>query len=264
MLEKVNQVVAQASLENAISQADFETVYRAAVAMEYAPEASHKLLHIVTQRPYESTSMALSSFYVTEKLVERFMQVQRERLLSFLRSARGSDTAVLAGLRGSLFEGLAHRLLQAGGRFKVRCLDASAASTEVELPSSTAHPVLSPTDIGAAPAGAYCEPRHPNFPAVDAVLLPRQLFQMTVSPQHEVPHAALVAVLKQLPPAERYDLYFVVPEDQFGNFQAQPFVGADGRVLTRLDARVKCVRQWALCISLGSTGPLPTLQNLTI
>jgi hypothetical protein len=78
------------------------------------------------------------------------------------------------------------------------------------------------------------------------------MFQMTVSTTHSVKHMALKRVLEQLDGLPRYDLYFVVPEDIFPSFGAQLFVRADNdnKPVTVLDARVKRVQQWALCITL--------------
>ena len=99
----------------------------------------------------------------------------------------------------------------------------------------------------------YCQPIARNFPAVDAVKLPGSLFQMTVSLSHSINYTALKSVLESMPDCASYDLYFFVPEDIFSDFASQSIVGMDEALtMTTPNARVLCVRQWALCIRIQS------------
>jgi hypothetical protein len=248
VLEKLPDPAAQLSLQEALSTADIDSVLRAVGQIDAAGSASHRLLHIVTARPYVEKLISTCSRYVADQLAEKFATIQRDRLLSFLSTEK--MPSLLSGLRGDLFEPYAHTVLRAGGTFTVRRLDCVSSAEELELPTSTLRSVRSVVDLASCSAGDYCQPTGRNFPAVDAVLLPSLLFQMTVSLSHSINRSALKSALAQLPVEDFYDFYFVVPENSFLTFRAQPYVDSSGKVLKDSDASVECVRQWALCLPL--------------
>ena len=254
VLEQLRDEGAQLLLQEAIDTADVRGIWNSAGQIDAAPEASHRLLHIQVQRPYVRKSVTFGTRYIVDCLLNRFLEQQESELSRFLISSASS--ANLGPLRGDVFEGYAHRVLRNGGDFRVRCLNGPDAGTEDTLHLACCDGVYSirePADLAKCPSDAhYCKPVYPNFPAVDALMLPGNLFQMTVSKTHSVKHAALKRVLEQLPDVSPYNLYFVVPEDIYPSFCAQQFVRADdaSKTVTVLDARVKRVQQWALCISL--------------
>jgi hypothetical protein len=259
VLEKLRDEAAQLSLQDAIDTAKLGVIQSSVGQVDSAPEASHRLLHILTQRPYVRKSVTFGTQHILDQLTTRFLTLQARGMMTFLVSSAFSSQ--LATVRGDLFEAYAHRVLCSGGDFCVRCLSgrgavAVAVDTMLQLPRSTGvHPVQRPEDLALCPsADDYCQPVIRNFPAVDGVKLPGFLFQMTVSTTHNIKHAALKTVLAQLPDAPQYDLYFVVPEDIYHEYAAQKFVGTDDKEMTNLDARVQRVQQWALCIPLH--GPL--------
>ena len=254
VLEKLRDDGVQLLLQEAIDTADVRTIWNAAGQIDAAPEASHRLLHIQTQRPYIRKSVTIGTRYIVDCLLNRFLEQQASEVSSFLISSASSPN--LGTVRGDMFEEYAHRVLRNGGDFRVRCLDGPDSGTEdtLHLASCTGvHPIREPADLASCPSDAhYCKPTIPNFPAVDALKLPGIMFQMTVSTTHSVKHTALKRVVEQLDDLPRYDLYFVVPEDIFPSFGAQLFVRADNdsKPVTVVDARVKRVQQWALCITL--------------
>jgi hypothetical protein len=254
VLEKLRDEAAQQSLQEALDAADVGAIRKAIGQIDAAPEASHRILHIVTQRPYVSKSIAFGSAYIRNRLAELLFSEQRQAITDFLVGSASSPQ--LAGVRGDLFEAFAHRVLSGGGAFPVRSLDDGAESTLQLSSCAGTHPVRSPSDLAQCPSSLhYCQPTVRNFPAVDSAILPRSLFQMTVSPSHPVKHAALTRVLDSMPDARCYDLYFVVPDDVYPQFVAvQPFVRSDDETtaVAALDARVQRVKQWALCVRLQS------------
>ena len=259
VLEKLRDDGVQLLLQEAIDTADVRTIWNAAGQIDAAPEASHRLLHIQTQRPYIRKSVTIGTRYIVDCLLNRFLEQQASEVRSFLIASASSPN--LGTVRGDMFEGYAHRMLRNGGDFRVRCLDGPDSGTEdvLHLACCTGvHPIREPADLALCPSDAhYCKPTNSNFPAVDALKLPDMMFQMTVSTTHSVKHTALTRVLEQLDDLPRYNLYFVVPEDIFPSFCAQLYVRADGdsKTVTVVDARVKRVKQWALCITLHG---LPT------
>ena len=259
VLEKLRDCAAQRMLDAAIATADLSALVRSVGEVDAAPETSYRVLHMQTQRPYVDTSVAFGSVYIAEAVLSKLQLQQREQLVAFLSVSAGD--AFAAGVRGVLFEALAHRALRVGGIFRMRRLGGAAAAEEEELrlEACTELRVLKRAeDLTAVPSGVYCQPTTGNFPAVDAVRLPNQLFQMTVSLSHDVKQAALSAVLQQLPEARSYQLFFVVPEDVFHAFGAKNYVNAQGVKAARLDDRVQRVIQAVLCMPLqGAASNVP-------
>ena len=254
VLEKLRDEAGQLLLEEAIDTANVRLIRNSVGQIDAAPEASHRLLHIQAQRPYVRKSVTIGTRYILDCLMNRFLEQQASEVQDFLISSVSSSN--LGTVRGDMFEGYSHRVLRNGGDFRVRCLDGPDAGTESVLHMARCvgvHSIREPADLALCPSDEhYCRPAIPNFPAVDALKLPGNLFQMTVSATHSIKHTALKRVLEQLPDVPRYDLYFVVPEDVYPSFSAQLYLRADddNKAVAALDTRVKRVQQWALCISL--------------
>ena len=248
VLEKLRDEGAQQSLQEALDTADVAVIRKSVGQIDAATEASHRLLHIVTQPPFVSKSIALGSAYIRDRLAELLFTQQRQAVSDFLIGSTSSPQ--LAGVRGDLFEAYAHRILSGGGALRVRRLD-DGFETTLQIPRSVGtHFVRTPSDLVQCPSNLhYCQPIARNFPAVDAVKLPGSLFQMTVSLSHAIKYTALKSVLESMPDCASYDLYFVVPEDIFKDFASQSIDGLD---IKTPDARVLRVRQWALCIRIQS------------
>ena len=262
VLEKLCDKAAQQELISALASSDLAAVRNAVGAIDSASDASHRLLHIETQKPYVERTIAFGSAYIADQVIAALAIGQRQQLLSFLEGTAHSGD-VFGPQRGVLFEAYAHRVLRSGGTFLVRRLGAfpepsEGGSETLTLARSDVVELLKQaSDLRNCKAGAYAQPATTRFPAVDAVKLPAQLFQITVSASHSIKHAALDKVLAALPTSLRYDLFFVVPEDLFAAFRAQSYVGADKTVITRLSPLVQCVQQWALCLPLhGRAGVL--------
>ncbi len=254
VLEKLRDEAAQLSLQEALDAADVTAIRKSVGQIDAAPEASHRMLHIVTQQPYVSKSIAFGSVFIRDRLAELLFAQQRQAMSDFIAGAAISPQ--LSGVRGELFEVYAHRILGGGGTFHVRSLD-DGTEQLLEVPRcADIHFLRSPSDLSQCPSELhYCQPTVRNFPAVDAVKLPGSLFQMTVSETHAIKHVPLKLVLKSMPDVPCYNLYFVVPDDIYPNFASQPFVRSNGRAMavTALGTRVKRVKQWVLCVRIQSS-----------
>jgi hypothetical protein len=86
-------------------------------------------------------------------------------------------------LRGQIFEGYAHRCLQKGGSFPARGLDTDF-NGEFEIPNSKAQYLESNISNWHLELGFYYIPIARNFAAIDAILLPKLFYQMTVSARY--------------------------------------------------------------------------------
>lgn len=248
VLEKLRDKAAQNSLAQAISRSDLSKLAYAVDEVDAAEQLSHRVLHIITERPYTDVKIAFGSANIAHRVLE-LLEERNARSVAVFLGNTAKDPGV-AGFRGILFEAHAHRMLRAGGEFRVRRLDGSAADAWLTVaPAAETRLLKKEEDLAACPPAAYCTALTQNFPAVDAAKPPRQLFQMTVSAQHDVSHTGLTDVLAQLPDEPQYDLYFVVPGDIYAAFPLQAYMEKE-RVVTKLGARVQRVVQWALCIPL--------------
>ena len=94
-----------------------------------------------------------------------------------------------------------------------------------------------------------------DFGAVDALARIGDVlygFQMTVSLDHPIKQRLLIDILDALKPA-KMRLVFVVPEDCYASFQAQPYLSMKNTVLHRIDKKVKAkVQQWVLCMPIAA------------
>jgi hypothetical protein len=81
VLEKLRDEAAQAELDAAVATADVGILVRSAGQVDAAPEASHRLLHMLTQRPYVHKSIAFGSVHIADAVLNRLSKQQQEQLL---------------------------------------------------------------------------------------------------------------------------------------------------------------------------------------
>ncbi|KAK5796972.1 hypothetical protein F5H01DRAFT_418784 [Linnemannia elongata] len=134
-----------------------------------------------------------------------------------------------------------------------------ALGNEVESIIVTGVKKLSPDDLDSA---KIC-----NYPCVDLLLAPRDLFQITVSKSHPVKghrSQSLSAVsFKHVDISSwRTRLIFVVPSHVYADFEKQDYLTSEGKVYRTVPADIQRVRQYVLKIDLESAagGKSPGLQ----
>ncbi|CAJ0651866.1 424_t:CDS:2 [Entrophospora sp. SA101] len=93
------------------------------------------------------------------------MTEEKQKLKEFLQASEGKGQ--ISPMRGTLFEGVAHRCLQNGGAFTVCSLE---NNTSLPIP-------LQPS----------------NFPSNDAIFPSNYIFQITISKNRAIKWAALEA-----------------------------------------------------------------------
>ena len=243
VLEKMSDKAAQLELQKAIaSTGNLDSILRSVGQIDTAPEASHRVLHIVTSEPYIDVDIQFGSDYIQACVTELLLDQQRADLNRFVM--RGTNP-LYGTIRGKCFEVLAHEKLAAGGEFKMRVITAApGGSTDRVFQRTTPQcfPSNRPEDLVALrnePAGGYWRPPALNFPVIDALMLPNILFQMTVSEKHDVDESKLKIILGALS-LDSAELLFVVPPDKFTVFQAYKFKDSN---------LAKCITQQALCMA---------------
>lgn len=108
-------------LENAIKSIKSDILYHQGQAFS-GHEYTHKLVHMYTntkQRdkflPYTTSTCFFASKYVADKCLEKLQQDHKKELFDFINNAK--DITQLGGLRGMLFEMIAHTIIRQGGEF---------------------------------------------------------------------------------------------------------------------------------------------------
>lgn len=254
VLEKLNDPAAQRALESAVAATDLTKLTAAVGCIDAAGDLSHKLLHIVVEKPYVDYYISFGTPHIAELVFEKLVSEQEQALELFLRKA---TIPLLADVRGILFEVFAHRRLSHGGVFTFReLLDSGGHGEErdITLSASRVHSIRTVSDISSCGDGEYCKPTISNFPVVDSVLLPDLLFQITVSQTDRVKLAPFEAILEQVP-GDVVHLVFVVPPDVYDNFERQPFVSLAGTTRQKVPSFTKRVSQHALVLPLGGSVP---------
>jgi hypothetical protein len=104
-------------------------------------------------------------------------------------------------------------------------------------------------------------PNGSNFGAGDFVMTPDTIYQVTVSSHHPIQQAELNKIVENLPVLEAFKkdskaneirFVFVVPDDIFGEFKAQPFHTAGRNVQKVSPEYLKDVCQYVMKIDIGS------------
>jgi len=243
-------------LDKAIEKCNLARLRESVGGRDLQEEVSHRLLQYDVQQVGAIPLVRFASPYVERQVAEKLLTDERRALLHFVATAK---EPTVASVRGKLFEEVAHRLLCTGSTFQVRRLADGVARDQV-IPALTTT-VFSTLDALSPHAGqaaalvdnvTYGRPRGPNFESVDSLAVIGGevfAFQMTVSLSHPVKQQGLVNVAKTLG-CTTMNLVFVVPDDIFVKFAAQPYHTAESKVVERLAAEVKTVVQWVLRLPL--------------
>ena len=242
VLEKLGDESAQLELQRSIvSTGNVDVILRSVGQIDTAPEASHRVLHIISGKPYIHVDIQFGSDYIQARVTELLLGRHRADLYRFVM--RETDP-LYATIRGKCFEVLVHETLTGGGEFHTRFLTGAGGRAIRTLQRATLQRFagnkpenLASLLVGPG-AGQYCQPEARNFPVLDALLLPGTLLQMTVAEQHAVDEAALAKILDTLALSSA-ELVFVVPPDKFDEFKAYKFKDtALGARVTQLALRV--------------------------
>ncbi|GIL61076.1 hypothetical protein Vafri_15463 [Volvox africanus] len=163
--------------------------------------------------------------YVLEKMEEMERKAGTDhirQLQSLIHLSMGKPA--LAATAGLFFERYAHRRLQEGGSFQVRQLGApkTAHSSEdkvipFELQCAGVHKLYKLEEVRQQVNEIYCVPPSHNFPAVDSIMQPEFLFQITTTQKSKVPLDGLLAAARQLHGTPK--LCFVVPSQIFKEYK---------------------------------------------
>ncbi|GIL63338.1 hypothetical protein Vafri_17298 [Volvox africanus] len=225
VLEKAREEWTLISLKETISKCKWEDIISCIGEPEAAPEASHKLVHleVVDDKLYNKRIMMPASSYVVEQMEQKAGHDHVKQLENLIHLSIG--TPAYAATAGVFFEHYAHRRLQEGGSFEVRQLyppKRAPAAENIQILNveqcSGIHTFYKLQEIKEQGDNIYCVPSNHNFPAVDSIMQPQFLFQMTTTQKEEVKVDTLNAAAHQLR-SKKPRLYFVVPARIFLEFK---------------------------------------------
>ena len=184
---------------------------------------SHKVFQLISdpQAQYQFSALDFVSEWVRDRVVELASQREISCMVKFVLSTAGLGP--LGTLRGSTFEGLAHRLLSKGGEFLVRALNTGREET-CSLPCLEQKLITEWEQVQNCPENFYFRPVSKVLKAVDALELPNVVFQMTMAPTHPIHASGLVESIEKLGCTGPIFLYFPLPADRFYDFDKQEFV----------------------------------------
>lgn len=236
----------QALLQKALNDCSLGDLTSSMTGLSCASKISHRLLHLTVEAGYLEGPMVFASDWVQGEVISRYLQFRQHEVHDFLAASGGEPT--VAAFRGALWERYAHVALQRGGSFSCRDLqDAEAGPFEMELqPCSSSVGLWDLQDITTElGSGVYGWGRSKNLPAIDAVVQPDKLFQITVSGDHRVNAKGLANAVRAMRAEERaVQLFFVVPPDVFSSYTKQTLKRIRGDLAAENVARA--VKQFVL------------------
>jgi hypothetical protein len=257
VLEKAHVLSAQNGLEEALSTASLHDLIQTAGSLDMADSLCHRLMHFVVAHNYSLDHVMFASPFVRKSIIAGADADRRKAVLSFINDSQGFGA--LGALRGALFEEAAHEALSAGGDFRVRSLDdASATESMLHIPPSSTRWMFDKglSDLQVGDASDYCRPVQKNFPVVDALRPCGELFQMTVSAQHDVNIPQLQNIVDAMADTDAYTLFFVVPDTAFPeSFRMRLVQQPEGGVTARMGKVVYKL------LSIPISGTLSMLQE---
>ncbi|KXZ47445.1 hypothetical protein GPECTOR_35g883 [Gonium pectorale] len=196
-------------LTRALGASNLTQVQSGIGALEVGPEASHRVLHIVTKDDFKLSHLDFASSWVADAVIARATEEDFNRLASL----GGSFTVVPIHLN---------------------TLARDKALEELSLPDCTVRRFKDVAEISVAgfPEDVYFKPVKTNFPTVDSLLRVGKtlyLFQVTVSSSKTVSARALTDLYKSLgAKVEELELclYYVVHPDNFESFKLRADTGS--------------------------------------
>ncbi|GBC04353.1 hypothetical protein RclHR1_05630010 [Rhizophagus clarus] len=167
--------------------------------------SNEKIEYIDEGVPYTKSTIKFASDYVGKKVTINL----KATIINDL--CRNIDAVLDGGksdpVLGCFFEQIAHRILQNGGIFQCRSLD-TGVERDINFEKLNSHLFSEIDDIKG---GFYCQPLDKTFPAIDAIILPNILLQMTTTKKHSIKMIGLKKVQNKLARNGNIRFVFVVP-----------------------------------------------------
>jgi hypothetical protein len=220
---------AKRSISRAISQSpDLVAIANCVASISCTSMVPHLLMHLHAElkedgRTHEFVDFASS--YVREAVVDALLDSNINSVKLFFDQTAWNGQFGL--MRGGIWERYVHRMLALGGTFRIRQLGSSVISElKIEPTPITSQrkkvDFVDKTQMEQLADNVYSLPTNPQQGAVDSVIKPNKIFQITIDMKHGIKQHLLKQVLDALPASSSsYHLFFVVPSSVFPIYQPQ-------------------------------------------
>jgi hypothetical protein len=171
---------------------------------------------------YTQTIIKFASDYVGERITERLKDMIMSRLQAEVEACLSNGKSINNAYFGCYFEQVVHRMFRKGGTFFARSLESDQLEYEITLKSQ--NEILKFSKVEMIENNKYYQPDSQTFPAIDSIIAPNYLFQMTIATNHPIKLSGLKAVEEKL--AEKGPIYyfFVVPSKLSDGYIKQDIV----------------------------------------
>ena len=252
-------------LNSAISNCSSDKIISMATGLHNGDikENSHKMLHLRPmtkledgQVDYTTTQVFFASNYVADRVFEMYQEKSEHALIEVLKICKDNW---VNGIRGQLFERFVHSrfVSRSEHEYDAKCLEPGHSRynkveqkrfgqlKEVHLESAEE---LTPDKIKP---GLYLKPVSQNFESIDSIIPPKIGLQITVAGSHPVKIKGLQRIVQSLSCTKQkpLQLYFVVPREEFGNYEKQKYVdNTKKNRAKKTQEHFDGVEQWVLCM----------------
>ncbi|CAG8778225.1 31077_t:CDS:2, partial [Racocetra persica] len=239
---KYQQLINEVNLEDCINSIDKAGMPTGAI--------SGRLVHLDPDPMFASAVYRFASPRVFDRIIQEYEIRTKRNARDLIMSSH--EYPKIAGFRGNIFEDFAHRELQNGGTFRVRCLnDDNSEVNERNIKEMECNWF---TTLNEAHEEYYNRPKSKIFASVDSFSLDSKtldLYQMTVSTDHGIKIKGLNDLLAWRKDVNDFNLYFVVPPDIFKTFPTQKYKTAKDEDYQKIPRWINNITQYALEINLG-------------
>lgn len=225
MVDKVSDED-QLALDHAIERSRLEVVLQSLQGLDMHPTISHKILHIHSdENTFQSITIMWASKWVQDQVIMRACEKEALAVKLFIKSSEGiGDIAVF---RGNLYEPMCHSIIMRGRTFRLRELGSSNSPKVHTLPRCSRMCYFQTLDeVLGFDDGVYLKPESRTHGAVDALIQPDILLQVTLSEVHPISGRWFLRAVQALKSSSKARLLFVVPEESFLSFKRQRIVNA--------------------------------------
>ena len=219
-LQWATDKAAQLELQQALDETDLGACVKAVGNLDSASAASNRILHFSVSDDYASATVVFASRYAERLLMNSLLKRGRAQLRQELASRLGERA--YASFVGAAFEEIFHNMMETGCELMCRDLEAEDAAPQLlQFGACQTHIFLDKEDVSRVQTAHYFIPVGKTFEAVDSILQPDSVFQVTTAADHKVSGKGLENALQLLPEKDSYKLYFVVPDHRFESFKKQ-------------------------------------------
>ncbi|RHZ82131.1 hypothetical protein Glove_114g202 [Diversispora epigaea] len=236
--------------------------------------------HLIYRWPdtfYREQSLSWASGHIFDKIQKKLEDSKWNNL--FLKI---QDPDNPFSFRGIMFESHVLHLFKLGGqKFESRRLGENKNDPviydklTIATKPTTKYIRYASQLIGYNEEDIIIKPTIRNFSAVDLILTPNSIFQITVSPKHPVKQSELINIVQNMlayrkNPNAKIFLYFIVPDNIYDTFEYQSYVMPKKKIGNDLEAfqAVKCkspilrnVEQWVVKIKMAPEMTVMSVLN---